>query len=144
MKPNRVSEDLIQAGFDAIRAWYAAHPSGNAYLDDREQMRIVLAAALTLRNEQVEQPLRERAEAAERELAELRELLGDAKTEWASDAPGFFFTTPFSTEDDMRRHVREVCEKGAQAVLKRRVVGDWQVAEQQPAGDAGDLPRGAS
>lgn len=73
MKPNRIPDDLIQAGFDAIRDWYAAHPSPNAYLDDRTQMRLVLAAALTLRNEQVEQPLRERAETAEVVLAERKE-----------------------------------------------------------------------
>lgn len=73
MKPNRVPADLIEAGFDAIRAWYAAHPSPNTCLDDRTQMRIVLAAALTLRNEQVEQPLRERAEVAEAVLVEHEE-----------------------------------------------------------------------
>lgn len=72
------------------------------------------------------------------ELDELRAFVGDAKVEWASGVPGFFFTTPFSTEDDMRRHVRKVCERGGNAVLKRRVVGEWQVAEHQPADDAGD------
>lgn len=71
MKPNRVPDDLIEAGFDAIRAWYAAHPDPNSYLDDRTQMRLVLAAALTLYNEQVEQPLRERAETAEAQLKAL-------------------------------------------------------------------------
>lgn len=60
MKPNRVPDDLIQAGFDAIRAWYAAHPGSNSYLDDRTQMRIVLAAALTVHDQQVEQQVRER------------------------------------------------------------------------------------
>lgn len=71
MKPNRVPDDLIQAGFDAIRVWYAAHSGPNAYLDDRTRMRLVLAAALTVHNEQVEQPLRERAEAAEAQLKAL-------------------------------------------------------------------------
>lgn len=133
MKPNRVPEDLIQAGFDAIRAWYAAHPGPNAHLDDRTQMRLVLAAALTLRNEQVEQPLRERAEKAEAELAALRDLIGDARTEWASDAPGFFFTMPFTTEDGMRSHVAEVRDKGGNAVLKQRLVGEWRTAEREEA-----------
>lgn len=80
MKPNRVPDDLIQAGFDAIRAWYEAHPSPNSYLDDRTQMRIVLAAVLTLHNERVEQSLRERVETAERELAELRASFEFART----------------------------------------------------------------
>lgn len=166
MKPNRVPDDLIEAGFDAIRAWYAAHPSPNAYLDDRTQMRIVLAAVLTVHNERVEQPLRKRAETAEHELAELRDeyanleaessriasrageyrkelaevrdLLGNAKFEWASDSPGFFFTTPFSTEDSMRGHVREVRERGGDVVLKQRLVGEWKVSERQPESDVGD------
>lgn len=55
MKPNRVPDDLITAGFDAIKAWHTAHPGPNAYLDDRTQMRIVLAAALTLHDQRAEQ-----------------------------------------------------------------------------------------
>lgn len=74
MKPNRVPEDLIQAGFDAIRAWYADHPSPNAYLDDRTQMRIVLAAALTLHDQQVEQQVRERIAAELWELPIVQHL----------------------------------------------------------------------
>lgn len=74
MKPNRVPEDLIQAGFDAIRAWYAAHPSPNAYLDDRTQMRIVLAAALTVHDQQVEQQVRERIAAELWELPIVQHL----------------------------------------------------------------------
>lgn len=77
MKPTRVPDDLIEAGFDAIRAWHAANPGSNSYLDDRTQMRIVLAAALTLHDQQVEQPLRERVEAAERALAEMQERIGE-------------------------------------------------------------------
>lgn len=53
MKPNRVPDDLIQAGFDAIRDWHAANP--RKYLDDRTQMRIVLAAALTLHDQRAEE-----------------------------------------------------------------------------------------
>lgn len=60
MKPNRVPEDLIKAGFAAIRAWREEHPGPNAYLDDRTEMRLVLAAVLTIRDEQVEQLVRER------------------------------------------------------------------------------------
>lgn len=75
MKPNRVPDDLIQASSDAIRAWCTANP--DKYLDDRTQMRIAVAAALTLHNEQVEQPLRERAETAEREVVELRAEAAD-------------------------------------------------------------------
>lgn len=85
MKPNRVPEDLIEAGLDAIRAWYAAHPG--KYLDDRTQMRIVLAAVLTVHNDQVEQPLRERAETAEAEVEQLQGKINDSCPWCVYDSP---------------------------------------------------------
>jgi len=72
LKPNRVPDDLIEAGFDAVRAWYAAHPGPNSYLGDRTQMRIVLAAALTLHDQRVEQQLRVERNRLVDELAEER------------------------------------------------------------------------
>lgn len=55
MKPNRVPDDLLKAAGDAVRAWYLARPNPNSHLDDRTQMRLVIAAALTLHDERAEQ-----------------------------------------------------------------------------------------
>lgn len=136
MKPNRVPEDLLQAGFDAIRAWYAAHPGSNSYLDDRTQMRLVLAAALTVHNQRVEQPLRDRAEAAERELVELQERIGKEGVEWCVR-----FETSYGPEvrkKPSEYYARKTLEWArafdANAVLKQRVVGTWKVVEQRSEG----------
>lgn len=175
MKPNRVPSDLIEAGSDAIRAWYAAHPDPNSYLDDRTQMRLVLAAALTLYNEQVEQPLRERAETAEaqlkalmqytheigevqaglprreaavaragyweslqratarsagemrervevaeRELAELRERVGDLGEEWGCRYKGGDMLRGFESEADVRSG------SAPGVIVYCRPVGEWR------------------
>lgn len=126
MKPNRVPDDLIEAGFDAIRAWYAAHPSPNSHLDDRTQMRIVLAAALTLHNEQVEQPLRERVERAERDLAEMRERVGTESFQWG--VRGGHGTFAVDDEAAARWHTYSPTEP---MTAVRRLVGEWKVPEQQ-------------
>lgn len=126
MKPNRVPEDLIEAGFDAIRAWYEAHPSSNSYLDDRTRMRIVLAAVLTLHNERVEQPLRERAETAERELAKMRERIGTESFQWG--VRGGNGTFAVDDEAAARWHAFSPTEP---MTAVRRVVGEWKVPEQQ-------------
>lgn len=136
MKPSRVPEDLIQAGFDAIRAWYAAHPSPNAYLDDRTQMRIVLAAVLTAHNERVEQPLRERAEAAERELAELDD-------EWNYETrtrTGWYRGSSEMTDSTMmtEEYARNQASGSDRMRVVHRKAGKWKPAEQQPEADAGD------
>lgn len=152
MKPNRVPGDLIQAGFDAIRAWYAAHPGPNAYLDDRTQMRLVLAAALTVRNEQVEQPLRDRAEAAERDLAELRarhDVMGQTRAEVAHelrDARRWYPDNAYWTQDiaQAARIVEIGLDRYAEEnrlprlggfVREPRLAGQRRAVE-QPTGDA--------
>lgn len=126
MKPNRVPADLVEAGFDAIRAWYAAHPGPNDYLNDRAWMRIALAAALTLHNEQVEQPLRERAETAERELAELRERVGTESFQWG--VQGTHGTFAVDDEAAARWHTHSPTEP---MTAVRRLVGEWKVPEWQ-------------
>lgn len=71
------------------------------------------------------------------ELERLREFVGDAKVEWASDAPGFFIGPPLLGEINARHLVSEINAGGGAAVLKQRLVGEWKAAEQQPECHAG-------
>lgn len=154
MKPNRVPDDLIEAGFDAIRAWYAAHPGPNSYLDNRTQMRIVLAAVLTVHNERVEQPPRERAETAECELADLRarhDVMGRTRAEIAHelrDARRWYPDNAYWTQDmaQAARIVEIGLDRYAEEnrlprlggfVREPRIVGQWEAAEQQLRGNTG-------
>lgn len=63
------------------------------------------------------------------ELQRLRRQLGNAKVEWASDAPRFFVTMPFFTKDDVLTIVQAVRGAGGTAQVKARLVGDWYDAE---------------
>lgn len=138
MRPNRVPDDLIQASFKAIRAWHTANPGSNSYLDDRTQMRIVLAAALTLHSQQVEQPLRERVEAAERELAEARarlEAIGETREEWGVENVAADRVTSVRS----RAGAQELATSYARVFPKQphravtRLVGEWHDIEQEAA-----------
>jgi len=71
MNPADVPDELTAAGFDAIRAWWKAHPDPNCHLDDRTMMREVLAAVLPLHKQQLRAELdRTRAELSAHHAAE--------------------------------------------------------------------------
>lgn len=82
-----------------------------------------------LRARHFETELRGERDQARAELAEMREKLGEARIEWASDAPGCFLTFPEFTEEQVRAMVDGVRSGGGTAVVKTRLVGQWREVE---------------
>lgn len=121
--PQRIAEAVKRARRQRDEAVEAIAAERDEYVEELARLREQLQSATVL-PERWRDVLAER-DAARRELAEVRELVGNPRYQWASSAPGFFFGPPLLDEAHVRRLVSEINAGGGQAVLKRRLVGDW-------------------